>query len=150
MSGFNPHRVDKGVRTGGQFAHAAHAESTVTLTGSSTLTLDEAPLAAPAPAPSQSDLADVARARLTAPIRAAESVTDMDRALAAYASRTTKSATWHDYLPDLHGGLPTNGQLRAAMKAFEDAPKRLTNLPSVRAATDALAVIERRKESPVS
>lgn len=149
MSGFNPHRVDRGVRTGGQFAHVAHAESAVTLTGSSTLTLDEAPLAAPVqaplPVPSQSELTDVARARPKAPVRAAESATDMDCTLAAYTSRTTKSGTWHDYLPDLHGGTPTHGQLRAAMKAFEEAPRRLANLPSVRAATKALAVIERRK-----
>ncbi|MHA7209552.1 hypothetical protein [Arthrobacter sp. MDT1-65] len=153
MSGFSPHRVDRGVRAGGQFAHSAHAESVVTLSGSSTLTVDETSLEAPlqasprtsSPAPSQWDLADAARTQLTAPIRAAETVSDMDRALAAYASRTTKSGTWHDYLPDLHGGLPNRSQLLAAMRAFEDAPKRLANLPSVRAATDALAVIERRK-----
>ncbi|MHA7191101.1 hypothetical protein ACX80N_12505 [Arthrobacter sp. MDT2-16] len=141
MAGFNPNRIDKGVRAGGQFTYATHAESSVSLGGASTLTVDEAPSQTPA----AYDLAAVARERLTAPIRAAETVSDMDRALAAYASRTTKSGTWHDYLPDLHGGLPTRNQLLAAMRAFEDATRRLANLPSVRAATDALAVIERRK-----
>lgn len=153
MAGFNPNRIDRGVPTAGRFTYATHSEPSVTLGGTATLTVDEAPSAPPAQAPgcapsqtpSADQLAAIARERLTAPIRAAETVSDEDRALAAYASRTTRSGTWHDYLPDLHGGTPTRNQLLAAMRAFEDAPRRLANLPSVRAATDALAVIERRK-----
>lgn len=144
MAGFNPNRIDKGVRAAGQFTYASHAESSVTLGGTSTLTVEEAPLAAPvqAPvrtpshAPSADQLAAIARERLTAPIRAAETVSDEDRALAAYASRTTRSGTWHDYLPDLHGGTPTRNQLMAAMRAFEDAPAAWrTSHPSARPPT---------------
>lgn len=37
MAGFNPNRVLKGVRTGGQFDHARRAESTLTLASPATI-----------------------------------------------------------------------------------------------------------------
>lgn len=119
MAGFNPNRVLKGVRKGGQFDHARHAESTLTLAS-------PAPVSEPAqtlPQPSHEDLANAAHEHLLTSLREAQQLTPMDRALAAYATRTHRSGTFKDYLPELHDRLPTRDELMAAMLAFEDAPR---------------------------
>ncbi|WP_159803289.1 hypothetical protein [Arthrobacter zhaoguopingii] len=141
MSGFTPNCAVKGVRTAGQFAHATHAESA----SASVDIPPSSPSRSCPPQPSQHLPRPSPHrwpANACSPLRAAEQLTDMDRALAAYASRTVKSGIWQDYLPAHGDRLPSRGELLAAVRAFEEAPVRLANLPSVRTATDA---IEQRK-----
>lgn len=49
----------------------------------------------------------------------------MDRALAAYATRSHRTGTFQDYLPELHDRLPIGEELLSALRAFEDVPRRL-------------------------
>lgn len=151
MSGFNPNRVSKGVPTAGRFTHATHAEATVSLSGNSTLTTERptpiAPRGCRCPSSPLTSSHPFARSRMLDSVRAAEQVSPMERALAAYASRTVKNGTWEDHVPVIQDRLPDPSC--SPRCAFEEAPTRLANTPSVKAAAAAISVIESRKVADV-